>query len=76
VLASVKPISRGATDKVMPLLAAYKMTKRIGCSNVSKADDSIISFAYREIGKALVENGPIIRTGLNPMPRDRGIPLI
>jgi hypothetical protein len=28
MLVSVKATSRGATDKVMPLLAAYKTTKR------------------------------------------------
>jgi hypothetical protein len=61
VLVSVKPISRGATDKMMPLLAVYKTTKRSGYSNVSKEDDSIDSFSScREIGKALVENGPIL----------------
>jgi hypothetical protein len=60
VLVSVKPTSRGATDKVIPLLAAYKTTKRSGCSNVFKADDSIDPFSScREIGKALAENGPI-----------------
>ncbi len=61
VLVSVKPTSRGATDKVMPLLAAHKTTKRNGCSKVSRAEDSMDSFSScREIEKALVENGPIL----------------
>jgi hypothetical protein len=61
VLVSVKHTSRGATDKVMPLLAAHKTTKRSGCSNVSRANDSMDSFSFcREIEKPLVENGPIL----------------
>jgi hypothetical protein len=42
VLVLVKPTSRDDTDKFMPLvLAAHKIMKRSGCSNGSKADDSI-----------------------------------
>jgi hypothetical protein len=61
VLVSVKHTSWGATDKVMPLLAAHKKTKGNGCSNESKGSNLIDSFSScREIEKALVKNGPIL----------------